>query len=211
MTTQLKVWLVALGITLAGFLIWRWDEHQQAIGALKVQLHQADSAHAVALQASHDSLAVFLRAKQEADSLRANARREVARDVAERKRTDSLVVAAHAEREAATAVLQDSVATVFALRGTVVRLLELSRQDSTDLRAARARIDSLSQLVGRILTTDSTAIQRGLAATNAAIARATTAERQTEILQHQQPSVVGNLLRDASLLAIGYGVGRIVR
>lgn len=209
MTLTAREALILLVVAVIGFAYYTHEQRVQ--GAQAVLLHQADSiAHVRAREqaAAHD---VAVKAVASADSLRRLSRIEVAKDAKVRARTDSSIREASNARAQAEATLRDSLATVTTLRSDLLALVASSRRDSIAFAAERYQRDAANRALILSLQADSTAIAIGIAAENAAIARAVAAERQVAILRSSRPSTVGNLMRAGLYVAVGVGLGHLVR
>ncbi len=208
MTNTVKVYALALALvlTVAGYFGWR--HHERDVGALLVLSHQADSTHRVDSLAAQDSIAKALRIAQDAERGRRAALVQVAAAKALQAATDSAAQAAGMERDQARRLLQDSLATVGALRGEIGRLLLGGVRDSAANANQHAADQRAILSLGVALRQDSAAIATGIAATNAAVRRAVDAERQRDIARKQVPGVVGQTARLAAVAVVTYLVVR---
>lgn len=200
---QIGLWALVLAALFGGYQGWAWHVRQQ--GALKVLLHQADSAKVVADSVQKAEHAEHLKAVADADALRRLARVEVKRDSAVQAKHDSTTQAVADARSQAERTLADSLSGLADLRRDLEHLVQRSRADSS--AAARERDRAAATVRALLLTiqADSTAIAKGIAAENAAVARAVLAERQRDIIKKQMPSKVGRWTeRVLSLTTIVY-------
>ena len=193
----IKLWLVAASPYIAGVLIvlaivggFKFVAREREIGAQKVLLHVADSTHKADSVQSVTASVEASNAARVADSLRAKGIQQVAAAKAQEAHTQAAAKAAGDERDAATRLLQDSLASISALRAEVERLVVSGRADS--LAAAQQRDADRRAITAllRAIEVDSSAISKGLAATNAAIQRAAASEAQVRLLRAQMPSGV---------------------
>ncbi len=183
--------------------------HQQRlIGARDIALHQADSVAKVRQAEFKAEAAAAEEARATADALRAKARAEVAKDRAAKVLADSMVSAAASERDRAQRLLADSLATVAQLREQVTRLVASGKADSAAQAQRIAQLERTKASLLLLVGADSTAIQKGIAATNAAVARAVAAETQVKMLRRMLPSTAGQWVKLLVTAGASFEAGR---
>lgn len=176
-------------------------QYEREVGALRVELHQADSLHAEAVSAAAVAVKVAEGFKVEAARLQEAARREVAKDRVVQQRTDSVAKESANERDAARRMLADSQATTGTLRKEIGRLVEASQSDSTTMEAERQQHERTVASLLATVHADSLALAQQTNATQAEMRRALLAEQQVSVLRKQQPSFLGRHLS----VTVGYG------
>jgi hypothetical protein len=194
---------VAVVSGFAGFV-----HYQRVIGARNLALHQADSVAKVRQAEFKEVEAEAAEARRARDVLLAKARAEVAKDRAAKVLSDSMISAASTERDRAQRLLSDSLATVAQLREQVTRLVASGKADSAAQGARIAQLERTKASLLLLVGADSTAIQKGIAATNAAVARAVAAETQVKILRRLLPSTAGQWVKTLLTAGAAFEAGR---
>jgi hypothetical protein len=191
-------------------------QYERSQGAQAEQLKTVTAEHQAALKAAQDSTAAFAHAVQDALSARQAALTQVNKAKAVEAATAQAARAAGAERDAATRLLADSLANLQQLQAEVERLVVSTRADSTAAAGQRAAdqraivalvraIDGFDSLNtrGKLVHHDGyqDAIARGTAAQTALTARATSAEKMSDLLKGQQSGFLARHLN----VSVGYG------
>ena len=193
--------LIALGVIFV--------RQQRRIGAQAVLLRQANSTARTATAQSVLKTRLLQEAVQEADKLRERFRAHEAGDGALRVSREAATALLASVRDSALAVAADSGATVVALREQVERLAVAGDSAvASHAREVEALRHSL-RLAVLTIEADSTAIQKGLAAVDAAVARAVAAETQAKLLRRMLPSTVGGWAKLGAVGAIGGAAAHI--
>jgi hypothetical protein len=191
--------VAALVVLCGGYLAWR--SHERTIGAIQVSTQIVRDSSKVA-QKKADSLSAIAQDAEKARQAaltRANA--QIAAGRALQAHTDSAAKAASEERNVATRLLTDSLATLGQYRGEVRRLVDASRADS--VAAAQSALQSQRAIASllNVVAADSVSLaaERAKSASLAALVELT--KREANLLGQQQPSFLG---RHASI-TVGYG------
>ena len=195
--------VVAIGAGFTAFVI-----HERQLGALNEKVRTVEAERKAAV-AHADSMRVIAQvATQSASDSVAKAMALVAKGRVLEARTREAATVAGTERERATALLRDSLATLANLRGEVERLVVTGRADST-ASAVQHQADTISirALLVSIKAKDA-AIDAGVAAQNAVIQRAILAEREVTLLK--KGDGFGSLIKGALLFTVGAGAGYIL-
>lgn len=199
-----KWWLSVAGILAVAVLAGGYTMHEREVGALRERLKVATLQHTADSLLSVQTAAVAVLATRKADSLRAIFRREQAHDAVVSAAVDSTVKHLATVRDSALVVARDSAATTGQLRSELVRVVSASDSAEVAHQAEREALRAQLRRANQVIITDSTAIARGIVATNAALARATSSEREVAIMKKALPSGTGNLLRAAVPAAAVY-------
>lgn len=179
---------------------------ERRAGRLDEQIMNLERQHRADSLVADSAIAIAQNATKEAETLRAKARAEVERDRAAQRITDSIMRESSNERSQAEQLLADSSATLGELRGEIGRLVSRGRADSV---AAANKADRQRRTMGLLLDalqSDSTAIQKGIEATNAALKRAVSAEKEVNLLQHRGGGWRGQVIA----AGITYGACRLL-
>lgn len=206
---QLYLIGIALLLVAGGFLWWRHDIQQKAI--LDFKLHAQDSTSAVRKHEADSIATVALGAASDAQAQKVKALAQVAAGVTLQHRTDSLARQASNERDAATRLLADSLASIDQLRLELGSLVGRTRADSAaSAQQHTADIGSIHALLATIAADETalTASQKEVAALKAL--NASTAQ-ELKLVRQSQPSTFGNVVRLAGYVAGGFAVGHFVK
>ena len=203
------VYVVVAALLIVGYS--GWSRAERAKGAQRVLLHHADSTHHADSVASIEMTRIALAASEEAAVLRVRFRDAQARDRAAASEREAAAARLASVRDSALAVARDSAATVGALRQQIERFVGAS--DSAEASHAREveALRHLLRLAASTIEADSSAIARGIAAVNAATARAVAAESQARLLRRMLPSTLGGWTKLAAAGGVGYLLARGTR
>lgn len=198
-------WLLALGL---GWGFVRSAQHSAVLDEqLQVAGHMSDSLTIYARQQS-DSADV---SRKVANAMRVAARAEVKRDSLQRIKTDSTIRESANERQRAERLLADSLATTADLRDALGRMAVRGRSDSVAYTVQSAADQHTIHTLSTALASDSTALQRGVSALQAATKRAESAEAMNKLYQQARPSTFGNLARSVGWAGVGFAVAKLAR
>ena len=174
--------------------------HERSVGALNEKLKNTEATAHVQLDSVASTSRTAQEAASQAQAQKLSALRLVAAGEALRAKQDSIVKESANEREAATKLLADSLASLGQLRSEVGRLVSRSRADSgaaaTQIAADHRTIAGLLAVVNG----DSLALTAEQRRSQSLQALTETLTREVGLLKGQKPSVFSRCG-----LSVGYG------
>jgi hypothetical protein len=200
---------IAVGavVLLGGYGIWRAHIRADAVNDLRTKYVQdsikveQDTAKARAQAA--------LQAASDAQTAKDRALAQVTAGAKLQRRTDSLSKVASNERDAATRLLADSLATVRQLRGQLGSLVERSRADSAAQATQHAADAGSIRALLSTLASDSTALTASQKEVASLKALAASLASEVKLIRAAQPSKVGPFLKFAVTVALAVEGGRL--
>jgi hypothetical protein len=188
----------------AGYVVWRNVE--RAFGARDALIAQLHAAHEIDSTISVAFAKAQLQSAAAADTARAHLRQHARADAVVQARSDSAVQTLAVVQARADSTVADKDATNDDLRAGLQTLSAQTAVTVKDLNTTVASLQTRLSEAFAVIAADSTAIQKGIAATNAATKRAVDAEQTTNLLRSQLPSTAGKVTRVIAEVVGGSGL-----